>query len=261
MPGATFELRAFFVGSCLAARLPEGKSLKHVPSLRRRAPGAAPVPELRADIPFAARWTRLLVGLSLFGPAIALMIRSDLGLGPWDAFHLGLHRLTGVSVGTVIVGVGLLVVLGATRIGVRPGPGTVVNMLLVGLLVDLVLPLVPAAPGWAWGLAYYAAAVPIAGFATGLYISAGLGPGPRDGLMLGVSRRGGWPVRHVRTAMELGVLAAGWAMGGTVGVGTLLFTLTIGPASQWGLQLFGLGTPDAPPREPAEGWRARRRAA
>jgi uncharacterized membrane protein YczE len=193
------------------------------------------------------RWLQLLAGLFGFSVSISLMIRSGLGLGPWDAFHVGLHLLTGVSVGSASILVGLVIVLGTLFIGIRPGAGTIANMVLIGVFLDLLLPWVPEAPGWAWGLGYYLAALGINGFSTGLYISPALGTGPRDGLMIGLSDRLGWPVRRVRTMLELSVLGFGWWMGGAVGVGTVLFTLLIGPAAQWGLELFGVV-----PRGPAE---------
>lgn len=187
----------------------------------------------------ASRWAQLLVGFFLFGVAISLMIRSDLGLGPWDAFHVGLHKLTGMTVGVASIVVGLVIVLGTLLIGVRPGLGTLANMVLIGIFVDLLLPVVPTAEGWAMALLYFLGGVAISGLATGMYIATGLGKGPRDGLMVGISQRTRWPVRHVRTGIELSVLALGWLMGGKIGLGTVIFTLTIGWSAQWGLQLFG----------------------
>lgn len=185
------------------------------------------------------RWVQLVVGLLGYGLAVPLMIRSGLGLGPWDAFHVGLHNLTGISVGVASILVGLLIVIGSFRLGVRPGPGTIANMVLIGLFIDLIMPLIPDAGGWELGLAYFVVGIILSGVATGMYIGAGLGSGPRDGLMLGVSRLRGWPVRRVRTGIEMMALLAGWGMGGTVGVGTVLFAAAIGPAVQVGLQLFG----------------------
>jgi uncharacterized protein len=166
------------------------------------------------------------------------MIRSNLGLGPWDAFHLGLHLVTGISIGTASILVGLLIIAGTLFIGIRPGPGTLANMLLIGIFVDLILPVVPEASGLVWSLAYFLTGIVITGLATGCYIGAGFGKGPRDGMMMGISARTGWSVRRVRTGIEVAVLAGGWLMGGTIGWGTILFTLLIGPATQWGLQLF-----------------------
>lgn len=196
------------------------------------------------------QWLRLVLGLFGCSLSVALMIRSELGLGPWDAFHVGLHRITGLTVGTVSILVGLAIICGTWLIEVRPGAGTLVNMVLIGVFIDLLLPIVPAAEGWGWGLSYYLLAIPIFGAATGLYLGARLGSGPRDGLMIGLSHRSGWPVRRVRTLVELGVLAAGWLMGGRVGFGTVLFALSVGPAMQWGMQLAGLLPRRLPAREP-----------
>lgn len=197
-------------------------------------------------------WTQLLAGLLGFGLAVALMIRSGLGLGPWDAFHFGLHRWSGITVGTASIVVCLVIVLGSLRIGIRPGWGTVANMILIGIFVDLLLPVVPEANGLWLGLAFHLSGIVVAGLATGFYIAAGLGKGPRDGLMIGVAEHTGWSVRRVRTGIEVVVLFAGWLMGGTVGVGTLLFAFGIGPVTQWGLQVCGVSpgvsrsAPDAP---------------
>lgn len=188
----------------------------------------------------ARAWTQLVAGLLGFAAAVSLMIRSGLGLGPWDAFHLGLHEQTGISIGTASIAAGLVIVGGSWFIGIRPGPGTIANMILVGLFIDLVLPLVPSATGLSWGLAYYAVAILVCGLATGFYLGARLGAGPRDGLMMGLARRSGWPVRRVRTLMEVFVLLVGWWMGGVVGLGTLLFAFGIGPATQWGLWVCGV---------------------
>lgn len=188
----------------------------------------------------SSRWGWLMAGLFGCGLSIALMIRSQLGLGPWDAFHVGLHRITGLTVGTVSILVGLAIICGTRFMGVRPGAGTLVNMVMIGVFIDLLLPVVPIAPGVVSGLAYYAVALIVFGLATGLYLAAGLGSGPRDGLMIGLADRTGMPVRRIRTLVELLVLAAGWAMGGRVGFGTVLFAFTGGPAMQWGMQLFGL---------------------
>lgn len=195
----------------------------------------------------ALRWGQLVLGLFGFGLAIALMIRSGLGLGPWDAFHVGLHRLTGISIGTASLLTGLVILVGSRYLGVRPGVGTLINMVLIGIFIDLVLPRIAAAADWAWGLAYYLTALALAGLCTGLYIGAGLGKGPRDGLVVGLAQRTGWPVRRARTLIELSVLALGWSMGGVVGVGTVLFTFGIGPAMQWGMQLFGELPVSSPP--------------
>jgi uncharacterized protein len=188
----------------------------------------------------AGRWVQLLAGLYGYGLAVALMMQSGFGLGPWDSFHQGLHRLTGISVGLASVLVGIVIVLATWRAGVRPGPGTIANMVLIGVFLDLTLLVLPAVPGGLLGALYYGAGILVCGLSTGLYIAAGLGKGPRDGLMVIVSERTHWPVRRVRLGIELSVLLFGWLMGGTVGIGTAVYTLAIGPAVQWGMGVFGV---------------------
>src|SRR5690606_12476202 len=160
-----------------------------------------------------ARWAQLLVGLAGFGLAIPLMMQCGLGLGPWGAFHVGLNRLTGIRVGCASILVGVVIVAGSYLLKIRPGPGTIANMVLIGVFIDLILPRVPPAGNWLVGLGYYAVAVPLAGLGTGMYMGARLGNGPRDGLMLGRSIARGWPIHRVRTAIELSALLGGWAMG------------------------------------------------
>lgn len=181
------------------------------------------------------RWGQLILGLSAWAVAVALMIRSGLGLGPWDAFHVGLAGLAGISIGTASVLASVVVLAVGVAVGMRPGPGTLANIVAIGVLVDLALPIVPEAPHWAAGLGYYALAIALIGAGTGLYIGARLGAGPRDGLMVALSRRSGWPVGRVRAGIELTVLLLGWAMGARLGVGTVLFALGIGPAVQRGM--------------------------
>lgn len=198
------------------------------------------------------RWTQLIVGLFGFGVAVPLMIQSGLGLGPWDAFHVGLHNVTGITVGTASILVGLVIVFCSYPLGVRPGPGTLANMILIGAFIDLILPRLPLAPSFAMGFVYYAAGIALAGLSTGMYMGARLGNGPRDGLMIGVAGVTDWPVRRVRAGIELSALLGGWLMGGAIGIGTVLFALTIGPAVQVGLKLFGVLPPPRRIRLPAE---------
>jgi uncharacterized membrane protein YczE len=194
--------------------------------LRRRGPvwlrGVAPKP------PAARRLASLYGGLVLFGLSVALMLNARLGLDPWDVFHQGLARRTGLPIGWIVNGTGLIVLLLWIPIRQRPGLGTISNVIIVGLVVDAALPLLPQPRAMAVRAAFLAAGIAANGVATGLYIGAGLGPGPRDGLMTGLASRGR-PIRRVRTAIELAVLAAGWLLGGTVGVGTLLYAVSIGP--------------------------------
>lgn len=182
--------------------------------------------------------------MACYGLAIALTVRSGLGLGPWDAFHVGLSRLTGITIGQASVVAGIAVLVTSMAMGVRPRIGTFANLVLLGTAVDVALPLVPHAaslPGApAWSAAYFGVGILGGGLGTGMYIAAAFGAGPRDGLMVALSDRLRWPVRRVRTLLEASVLAAGWLMGGPLGVGTIAFVVGIGPATQWGMQLFGL---------------------
>ncbi len=189
--------------------------------------------ELRHRLP------RLLVGLVTMGAGIAFMAVAELGLGPWDVLHQGLGERTGLGLGAVNIAVGALVLLLWLPLCQRPGLGTVLNVIIIGLVVDLTLALLPEVGhvGLRWVLMF--AGVLGMAVGSGFYIGAGLGPGPRDGLMTGLADRG-HTVRSVRTALEVTVLALGWLLGGTVGVGTLVQALTIGPLVQLALQVFGL---------------------
>ncbi|MGZ8455021.1 MAG: YczE/YyaS/YitT family protein [Gemmatirosa sp.] len=191
------------------------------------------------------RWAQLVFGFLGWGAAVAFMVRSGLGVGPWDALHQGLHRQLGIGIGTASIGVGVLVVLGSLPFGIRPGAATIANMVLIGGFTDLLLPLLPPAQGWGWGLVYHLLGIVLSGWFTGVYIAAGLGKGPRDGLTMGLAARLDWPVRRIRTLIELSVLGLGWALGGTLGVGTLLFAVLIGPSMQWGLRRWDV-LPTAP---------------
>jgi uncharacterized membrane protein YczE len=201
--------------------------------------------ELARPLPrrLASRWTQLVLGLAGWGLAVTLMVRSGLGLGPWDALHVGLHQHLGIGVGTASIGVGLVILVASLFIGVRPGVGTVANMVLIGLTIDLLLPIIPVARDWPLGLAYLLGGIGLAGWFTGVYVGAGLGKGPRDGLVIALSERLGWPVRRVRTLIELSVLGLGWALGGPLGAGTVIYALTVGPSMQWGMRRWGLLAP------------------
>lgn len=180
------------------------------------------------------RIARLFLGLTLCGLGIAVMVAADLGLGPWDVLHQGLSRLTGIPIGTMGILVGFVVLAGWLPLRERPGIGTVCNVLWIGIVIDVVLLVLPRPELLAWRVAFMAAGPLLFGVGSGFYIGVHLGPGPRDGLMTGLARRG-WPVGRVRTGIELVVLALGWLLGGTVGVGTVLFALTVGPAVAWSL--------------------------
>ena len=176
------------------------------------------------------------------GTGIALMADADLGLGPWDVLHQGLALRTGLSLGVLNIAVGALVLLLWVPLRQRPGLGTVLNVVVIGLVVDLTLALLPEPEPLALRTAAMLAGVVLMGVGSGLYIGAGLGPGPRDGLMTGVAARG-HSVRSVRTGLEVTVLVLGWALGGTVGVGTVVLALAIGPLVQASLEWLGLPAP------------------
>jgi uncharacterized membrane protein YczE len=176
----------------------------------------------------AARVIQLLGGLLLFGASLALLVRSRLGLDPWDVFHQGLAVQSGIPIGTVTILVGAVVLLLWIPLGQRPGIGTIANVILVGLSLDATLAVIPAPADLGVRWAYLVVGIVLNGIATGAYIGAALGPGPRDGLMVGLANRG-HSLRVVRTAIELTVLVIGWLLGGTVGIGTVLFAVTIGP--------------------------------
>ena len=203
---------------------------------------------------------QILIGIELWAFAVALWVRSGLGLGPWDAFHYGLHVQTGMTIGTASILIGVIILAATMTMGLRPGAATLINMVFIGVFIDLTLPLVPdaATPQWSW--AFLLGGIPMCGIASGMYIGAGHGHGPRDGLMVVLTQRTGWSVRRVRTVMEISVLAAGWLMGGTVGVGTVIITLAIGPAVQWGLRLFDATPARSDMPEPPSRWSFRRAA-
>ncbi|MGC4769948.1 YczE/YyaS/YitT family protein [Micromonospora sp. DT44] len=187
------------------------------------------------------RLSQLYAGLVLYGVSMALMVRSQLGLDPWDVFHQGLSELTGLSFGTVTIGVGALVLLLWIPLRQRPGLGTVSNVVVVGLVVDATLALLPAGGPLGVRIALLITGIVANGAATALYLGARLGPGPRDGLMTGfVARRPRFSVRLVRTAIEVTVLALGWLLGGTVGVGTVAYALAIGPLAQFFIPLVAV---------------------
>ena len=175
------------------------------------------------------RLAQLYAGLVLYGVSMALMVRSSLGVMPWDVLHQGLARQLGWSLGTVTIVVGALVLLAWVPLRERPGLGTLSNVVVVGLAVDAVLAVLPAPDGLPGRVAFAAAGILLNGVATAAYIGVALGPGPRDGLMTGLVRRTGGPVGPIRTAIEAVVVVTGWLLGGTLGVVTVLYALSIGP--------------------------------
>jgi len=180
----------------------------------------------------------LVVGVILFGLGIALMAQAGLGLGPWEAFHQGIGRLTGQEIGTVSVVLGVPILLLWWPLGERPGLGTVLNVLCIGTATNIGIQLLPAAVGLPAQLAMMLAGVLVIGLGSGMYLAADLGAGPRDGLMTGIHHRFGWSIRRARTLVEVIVLAMGWLFGGTIGLGTIVFAVGIGPLVQLFLGAF-----------------------
>lgn len=184
------------------------------------------------------RVIQLLVGLALYGFADGLCIQAGLGLDPWTVFAQGVSLHTGIGIGWITNIIGLLVLLLWIPLRQRPGLGTVLNILTVGTFIQLTVTVVPPASGLPLQLAMLAAGVVLVAVASGLYIGAHFGPGPRDGLMTGMHARLGWPIWACRLSVEATVLVVGWFLGGTVGIGTVIFALGIGPLVHVSLPLF-----------------------
>ncbi len=183
---------------------------------------------MRMRPPRVRRLVQLYAGLVLFGVSSSMLLLAGLGVDPWDVLHQGLSRRLGLGVGTWAIIVGVAVLLLWIPLRQRPGFGTLSNVLVVGLVIDLMLAVVPPVHGLPARVVVMLAGVVLNGIATGAYIGAGLGPGPRDGLMTGLAARG-YSIRVVRTSIELTVLLTGWLLGGAVGVGTVVYALGIGP--------------------------------
>jgi uncharacterized membrane protein YczE len=188
------------------------------------------------------RLAQLYGGLVLYGVSSSLLVLAGLGLDPWDVFHQGLSRTFGLAIGTWAIIVGSVVLLLWIPLRQRPGIGTVSNVVLIGLTMNAVLGHVHAPHDLGVRVACLVCGVFLNGVATGAYIGAGLGPGPRDGLMTGLAARG-HSIRVVRTGLEVTVLVTGWLLGGTVGVGTVLYALSIGPLAHVFIPLFARGRP------------------
>ncbi|MFQ6332188.1 YczE/YyaS/YitT family protein, partial [Nocardia sp. CWNU-33] len=178
------------------------------------------------------RLVALYVGLWLYGLSMAVMIRAGLGLDPWDVFHQGVATHVPISFGAVTAVTGVVVLLAWIPLRQRPGVGTVSNVVVIGISVDAGLWMLPAWDSIPLRVTAMTAAVVLNAVATVLYIGAGMGPGPRDGLMTGLVARTGWSVRWVRTGIEVSVLAAGWVLGGSIGIATLVYAFGIGPLIQ-----------------------------
>lgn len=186
------------------------------------------------------RLPRLLFGLALFGVGIAMLVIADLGLAPWEVMHQGISERTGIPIGTVGILTGLCVLVLWIPLRERPGVGTIANVLLIGVVIDVTLWLAPASVdsvGIRWILLLGGTVIIAIG--SGYYIGSGLGPGPRDGLMTGLGHRG-VPIGLARAVIELSVLGIGWLLGGTVGIGTVIFAFGVGPLVGWILPLLSM---------------------
>ncbi|GGZ59550.1 membrane protein [Streptomyces bluensis] len=188
------------------------------------------------------RLIQLYAGLALYGASMALLVEAGLGLAPWIVLDEGLAELTGLTIGVTVILVGAVVLLLWIPLRQRPGLGTVSNVFVIGLTMDATLAAVPDARTLAVRVPLVVGGILLNGVATGLYIAARFGPGPRDGLMTGLHQRTGRSIRLIRTAIELAVVATGFVLGGTVGVGTVLYALAIGPLSQLFLRVFAVPT-------------------
>jgi uncharacterized membrane protein YczE len=193
----------------------------------------------------ARRIVQLPVGLFLYGIAIAMMVEAGIGVGPWDVLSQGISRHTGIPFGWVTNIVGALVLLLWIPIRQRPGIGTLLNVLLIGPSAQFGLWLIPPQHVLLVQVALFAGGLCLLAVATGLYIGARFGPGPRDGLMTGIHRRFGWRIWIVRTSIEVVVLAIGWLLGGNVGIGTVAFALLVGPMVGVTLPLLRVPEPGA----------------
>jgi uncharacterized membrane protein YczE len=201
--------------------------------------------------PRSRRLTQLYTGLALYGFSDGLMLLAGLGVDPWDVLHQGLSRRLGLGVGTWAIIVGAVVLALWVPLRQRPGFGTLSNVIVIGAVIDLSLATIPTPHGLTLRTTFLLSGVGLNGVATGAYIGAGLGPGPRDGLMTGLAARG-HSIRLVRTALEVAVLAGGWVLGGTVGVGTVVYALAIGPLAHIFIPLLRVDEPVrlAPEGEP-----------
>ena len=193
------------------------------------------------------RLARLTVGLWLYGLSIALMIEGAVGAAPWDVFHGGAALHLPLTLGVIIILTAGLVLTAWIPLRQKPGLGTVLNTVLLGPFADLNLVMLPTPDTLPGRYGYALAGVLVCALATALYVGAQLGPGPRDGLMTGLARRTGWPLRRVRTGIEVSVLVSGFLLGGTVGLGTVVFAFAVGPLTQFFLRYLTVPLAGAEP--------------
>lgn len=189
------------------------------------------------------RIAQLLVGLFLYGLGIAFMVRGEIGAAPWDVLSQGISRHVPLSFGVITILTSVVVLLLWLPLRQRYGVGTLLNALLVGPSADVGLLLIPVGQPLWLRIAFFVIGLLVLAAATGLYIGAHFGPGPRDGLMTGLHKRTGWPIWIVRTGIEIVVVAVGWSLGGNVGIGTLAFALLVGPLCQYFMRIFAIRIP------------------
>jgi uncharacterized membrane protein YczE len=202
------------------------------------------------DLRLPRRVTQLFAGLVLYGVSMAFMVESSLGLNPWDVFHQGVSKATGISFGWVVLLTGVPVLLLWIPLRQRPGFGTIANLVVIGFVADGTLALLAPGESMAMRITFLVVGIALNGVATAMYLGARFGPGPRDGLMTGIARR--WPrlsIRLVRTSIEVLVLGIGFLLGGTIGVGTVAYALGIGPLVQLFMPVFAV-----PESAPADGF-------
>ena len=207
---------------------------------------------IHTEVFMVRRLLQLYIGLVLYGVSTALFVHANLGADPWDVFHLGVAKQLNISFGTVIIATGAAVLLLWIPLRQMPGLGTISNVIVLGLAADATLAVLPPLESLPARSLLLAGAVVMNAVATGMYIGAGFGPGPRDGLMTGLHARTGWSLRGIRTAIEVSVLLIGWLLGGKFGVGTVIYALSIGPLIQLCLPWFSQPVSRnavSPPRE------------
>lgn len=186
----------------------------------------------------AVRVVWFYLGLAVLSLGFALVIRADVGAAPWDIFHLGIAGQTGLPYGLTVQASGLVIILLNLALHIKPSLGMVLNMLSVGPMVQVVMAQLPLPDSLAGRWLMLIAGVLISGIGTALYVSADLGSGPRDGLMIGLTRRLGWPVAVIKNSMDLIAAVTGWLLGGPIGLGSLVVALTLGPSVQFGMSLM-----------------------
>lgn len=189
------------------------------------------------------RIAQLLIGLFLYGIGIAFMVRGEIGAAPWDVLTQGIATHVPLTFGVITILTSIVVLLLWLPLRQRYGIGTLLNALLVGPSADIGLLLIPTGQPLWLRIGFFVVGLVVLAAATGMYIGAHFGPGPRDGLMTGLHKRTGWPIWIVRTGIEIVVVAVGWALGGNVGVGTLAFALLVGPLCQYFLRIFAIRLP------------------